>query len=282
MRLVVASGKGGTGKTLVAANLAAVISLEREVVLADCDVEEPNLHLFFPAGEKTLPVMTDVPVFDSSRCTHCGKCADFCQYGAIVVLKERFMFFPEMCHGCGGCELVCPEGAIILQKRPLGHVAFSRPRPGVILISGVMNEREVMSPHVIRETLNYTSGHPVVICDAPPGTACPLVETLEGADACIFVTEPTPFGRHDLALAAGVAEVLGVPAGVVINRSMGEDEIILDFCRSRNLPVFMTIPFDRGIAETANGGQLVTDGMPELSAQFKELFGKVCYLAGVK
>jgi len=281
MRLVVASGKGGTGKTLVAANLAAVLSGEREVVLADCDVEEPNLHLFFPSDEKILPVMTDVPAFDHSRCTHCGKCADFCQYGAIAVLKDRFMFFPEMCHGCGGCKLVCPEGAITMEKRRIGHVAFSTPRRGVVLITGVLNEREIMSPHVIRETLNYASGHPLVICDAPPGMACPVVETLEGADACIFVTEPTPFGLHDLSLAAGVAEVLGVPSGVVINRSLGEDRIILDLCRSRSLPVLMTIPFNRGIAEAANSGQLVTDKMPGMKGQFIELFKKICDLSGV-
>lgn len=282
MRLVVASGKGGTGKTLVAANLAAVLSAKREVVLADCDVEEPNLHLFFPSEEKTLPVMTDVPVFDHSRCNRCGKCGEACQFGAIVVLKDRIMFFPEMCHGCGGCRIVCPEGAISLEKRPIGHVAFSAPREGVILVTGVLNEREIMSPHVIRETLGYTSGHPLVICDAPPGMACPLVETLEGADACIFVTEPTPFGLHDLTLAAGVAEVLKVPSGVVINRSQGDDSIILDFCRLRNLPVLMTIPFDREIAVAANSGQLVTDRIPGMNTQFMDLFRKVCALQGGK
>lgn len=280
MRLVVASGKGGTGKTLVAANLAAVLSAEHEVVLADCDVEEPNLHLFYPAEEKTLPVMTDVPVFDHSRCNRCGKCGEACQFGAIVVLKDRIMFFPEMCHGCGGCRIVCPEGAISLEKRPIGHVAFSAPREGVILVTGVLNEREIMSPHVIREALGYTSGHPLVICDAPPGMACPLVETLEGADACIFVTEPTPFGLHDLTLAAGVAEVLKVPSGVVINRSQGDDSIILDFCRLRNLPVLMTIPFDREIAVAANSGQLVTDRIPGMNTQFMDLFQKVCALQG--
>lgn len=282
MRLVVASGKGGTGKTLIAANLAAVLSSEREVVLADCDVEEPNDHLFFSSDEKTLPVLADVPVFDRSRCNQCGKCADFCQYGAIAVLKDRFMFFPEMCHGCGGCEVVCPEGAITMGKRSIGHVAFSMPRRGLVLITGVLNEREIMSPHVIRETLGYASGHPLVICDAPPGMACPVVETLEGADACIFVTEPTPFGLHDLSLAAGVAEVLGVPSGVVINRSLGDDGIILNLCRDKNLPVLMTIPFDRDIAEAANSGKLVADVMPEMKGQFEELFSRACSLGGVK
>lgn len=282
MRLVVASGKGGTGKTLVAANLAAALSAEREVVLADCDVEEPNLHLFFPSAERTLPVMTDVPAFDSARCTFCGKCADFCQYGALATLKDRLMFFRELCHGCGGCEVVCPEGAITMEKRPIGHVAFSRPRPGIILITGVLNEREVMSPRVIRETLDYVSGHPLVICDAPPGMACPVVETFEGADACIFVTEPTPFGLHDLSLAAGVAEVLNVPSGVVINRSMGDDRIILDLCRDRNMPVLMTIPFDRKIAEITNSGQLVADCMPGMKDRFRDIFRIASGLAGVK
>jgi len=278
MRIVVASGKGGTGKTLVATNLAAVLSSEREVVLADCDVEEPDAHLFLPSEKKTLPVLTDVPAFNQSRCTYCGKCADFCQYGAIVALKDRILFFPEMCHGCGGCEVLCPEGAITIEKRCIGHVAFSQPRDGLILITGTLNEREVMSPRIIRETLRYASGHPLVICDAPPGMACPLVETLEGADACIFVTEPTPFGRHDLSLAAGVASVLGVPSGVVINRSQSDDRIILDLCRERNLPVLLTIPFNREIAETATSGRLVIERIPGMGEQFHDLFAGVCDL----
>jgi MinD superfamily P-loop ATPase len=282
MRLVVASGKGGTGKTLVASNLAAVLASNREVVLVDCDVEEPNAHLFFPSEEKTLPVFTDVPAFENSRCTHCGNCAGSCQFGAIVVLKDRLLFFPQMCHGCGGCELVCPEGAVTMEKRPIGHVTFSTPRTGLVLITGVLHEREIMSPHVIREALGYASGHPLVICDAPPGTACPVVETLEGADACIFVTEPTPFGLHDLALAAGVAEALGVPSGVVINRSMGDDGSIRDLCRARNLPVLLTIPFDRDIAEAANSGQLLTDMMPGMKEQFLDLFRRASELLGVR
>jgi len=168
-----------------------------------------------------------------------------------------------------------------MAKRPIGHIAFSTPRQGLVLITGVLHEREVMSPRVIREALNYASGHALVICDAPPGTACPVVETLEGADACIFVTEPTRFGLHDLTLAAGVAELLGVPSGVVINRSMGDDDSIRDFCRARKLPVLTTIPFDRDIAETVNSGQLLTDRMPIMRGQFRELFSRACVLTGV-
>ncbi|MCQ8893475.1 MAG: ATP-binding protein [Methanolinea sp.] len=275
MRVVVASGKGGTGKTLVAANLAAVVSGSREVVLVDCDVEEPNLHLFFPSETKTLPVLADVPVFDQLRCDHCGECARTCQYGAIVVLPQKNLFFPEMCHGCGGCEITCPQGAISMRKREVGRVEFSRPRCHLTLISGVLNEREVAAPRVIREALLYAGGHPLVICDAPPGTACPLVETLEGADYCVLVTEPTPFGLHDLSLAAGVADVLGVPAGVVINRSMGEDGMVREFCRSKNIPVLWTIPFDRRIAELANDGKLLADGVPGIRELFLGLFAKV-------
>lgn len=276
MRVVVASGKGGTGKTLVAANLAAVaVAGSHEVVLVDCDVEEPNVHLFFPTERKALPVLADIPLFDQSRCDHCGECARTCQYGAIVALSQKNLFFPEMCHGCGGCEIVCPQGAITMGKREVGRVEFSVPRPGLTLISGVLNEREIASPHVIREALSYASGHPLIICDAPPGTACPLVETLDGADYCILVTEPTPFGLHDLTLAAGVADVLGVPAGVVINRSMGEDEMILGFCRSKNIPVLLTIPFDRQIARIVNGGKVLTDELPRMKELFLGLFTKV-------
>jgi len=275
MRVVVASGKGGTGKTLVAANLAAVVACLCDVVLVDCDVEEPNLHLFFPSEKKLLPVLADVPVFDTVRCDHCGECARTCQYGAIVVLSQKNLFFPEMCHGCGGCEIVCPQGAITMGKREVGRIEFSRPRAGLTLVSGVLNEREVAAPRVIREALRYAAGHPLVICDAPPGTACPLVETLEGADFCILVTEPTPFGLHDLSLAAGVAGVLGVLAGVVINRSIGEDEIIWRFCRSENIPVLWTIPFEKRIAELANEGKVLTDEIPEMKELFLRLFAEV-------
>ncbi len=282
MKLVVASGKGGTGKSTVAANVAYSLSRARDVVLVDCDVEEPNLHLFFPAPATEVPVTTPVPEIDADRCTFCGECGRFCRYGALAVLKDRVLVFPELCHSCGGCTLVCPQGAIRETPRTIGSVRCSRPLPTLTLISGVLNEGEVQAPAVIRKAKLLAEGHPLVLYDASPGIACPVIETLEGCDACILVTESTPFGLHDLRLAAEVAEKLGISAGVVINRSDGRDDPIVAFCRDHDLPVLMTIPFDRQIAAVQNPGGLIGRELPGWEERFVELFRKASALQEVR
>jgi MinD superfamily P-loop ATPase len=276
MNIIVASGKGGTGKTLVAANLASAISDTREVLLVDCDVEEPNLHLFFAEGGYELPVTTPVPVFDPERCTACGKCAGVCRYGAITVLKDPPpLFFEKLCHSCGGCEMICPEGAIHEEERTIGKLRFSIPRDNIILISGILNEGEVMAPKVIGAAKSYAKGHPLTILDASPGIACPVVEAMQGADYCILVTESTPFGLHDLALAESVTRCLGIPSGVVINRYSEDDDEVIDFCREKDLPVLMTIPFNRDIARIQNTGGLISDKIPAYKQEFVRLFSRV-------
>jgi MinD superfamily P-loop ATPase len=200
MQIVIASGKGGTGKSTVAANLAWSRAQAAPVTLVDCDVEEPNLHLFFPGEHTETPVTRLVPAFDGERCTRCGECGRFCRFGAIAVLKDRVLFFPEICHSCGGCMLVCPSAAITEKPIPLGRIEERHPLSALRLISGVMNEGEAVGIPVIRAAKEAAAGDGTVILDSSPGTACPVIETVKGSDVCVLVTEATPFGLHDLKL----------------------------------------------------------------------------------
>ncbi len=272
MKIAIASGKGGTGKSTVAANLAYTIARSRDVVLVDCDVEEPNLHLFFPAPAVDVPVTTPVPEIDPDRCTLCGECGRFCPFGALAVVKDCVLTFPHLCHSCGGCTLVCPQGAIREVPRTIGRVACSRPLPRLVLVSGILNEGEVQAPAVIRAAKMFAEGHPLILYDASPGIACPVIETLEGSDFCLLVTESTPFGLHDLRLAVEVAETLGIPAGIVINRSDGEDAATVAFAQEHNLPILMTIPFSREIAAVQNRGGLIGRDLPGWEERFMDLF----------
>ncbi|MDD4136435.1 MAG: ATP-binding protein, partial [Methanoregula sp.] len=248
MKIAVASGKGGTGKSMVAANLAFTLARTEPVTLVDCDVEEPNLHLFFPGPATSLDVTVPVPAIDYFACKYCGKCGEFCQYGALTVLPDRVLFFPELCHSCGGCTLVCPKNAITEAQKRIGTISTLVPQAGLKLISGTLDTGSPHAVPVIREAKKQAARDSVVILDTAPGTSCPVVEALDGCDACILVTESTPFGLHDLQLAVDVAARLGVPAGIVINRSDGKDEDTIRFCIDHDLEILMTIPFDREIA----------------------------------
>jgi len=280
MKIAVASGKGGTGKTMVAANLAFTLSRTCQVTLVDCDVEEPNLHLFFPSPVTVTDVNIAVPVIDEKTCDRCGMCGEFCQYGALTVLRDRVLFFPELCHSCGGCTLVCPKNAIHEVPKRIGAVTFATVLPHLNLITGYLDAGNPHAVPVIRAAKKMAENDNLVICDASPGTSCPVVETLENCDACILVTESTPFGRHDLALAVDVTERLGIPAGVVINRSDGQDQETLDFCANHDLDVMITIPFDRRIAAIQSKGDLLCRVRPEWQKTFCSLFDKCRTLAG--
>lgn len=271
MKIAIASGKGGTGKSTVAANLAWTLARSRDVVLVDCDVEEPNLHLFFPGETEAVPVTALVPEIDDDLCNFCGECGEFCRFGALAVVKDCVLTFPYLCHSCGGCALVCPQGAIKEIPRTIGQVSCSKPLSRMVLISGILNEGEVLAPTVIGAAKMFAEGHPFVLYDASPGIACPVIETLEGSDYCVLVTESTPFGLHDLRLAAGVAEELGIPAGVVINRSDGQDEETVAFCRDHDLPILMTIPFSREIAAIQNRGGLISRDLVGWEERFADL-----------
>jgi len=282
MKLAVASGKGGTGKTMVAANLAFTRAWANEpVTLVDCDVEEPNLHLFFPGSAVTTDVTVPVPVIDVSRCQHCGACGKFCQYGALTVLPARVLFFSELCHSCGGCMLACPNGAISEEPKRVGTLSSASPLPSLTLIAGTLDTGDPHAVPVIREAKKMADSSPVVILDTAPGTSCTVIEALDGCDACILVTESTPFGLHDLRLATDVAAQMGIPAGVVINRSDGNDDETRRFCAERSLPILLTVPFDREIAAIQSRGDLLCRARPEWQKEFGDLFEQSRALARV-
>jgi len=281
MRIAVASGKGGTGKTTVATSLALSLasdSTRPPPLFLDCDVEAPNAHLFLrPTFERRQEVGILIPRVDESKCTHCGKCAEVCQYHAIAVLGKKVLVFAQLCHGCGSCALICPEHAISEVPDVMGVLEFGTTRAGIVFARGVMNVGEPMAVPVIRQLKKWIAPQPnqIVIMDAPPGTTCPVVESVRSADFLLLVTEPTPFGLHDLKLAAQIARELNLPAGVVINRDGIGDAGVEEFCAAERLPILMRIPFDRAIAEGIAQGQTLVDMRPECLSSFQSLFNQV-------
>jgi MinD superfamily P-loop ATPase len=268
MRIVIASGKGGTGKTTVAVALA--LSLP-EAQFVDADAEEPNAHLFLhPTIDRTIPVHMMVPEVDLSACTFCGKCAEFCQFNAMAVVKEKVLVFPELCHGCGGCVYACPEDAIEARERQIGEVEVGTARD-MRFVQGRLKPAEPSAVRIVREEIAQLEPNTVAVLDAAPGTACAVQDTIGESDFCLLVTEPTPFGLHDLRMAMDVAQELEVPAAVIINRSGPRDPIIEEECRRRNIPVLLKIPFDRRIAEAYSRGEPLVDAFPEWRDHFRQI-----------
>jgi len=273
MIIAVASGKGGTGKTTVATNLAK--SLGRGVQLIDCDVEEPNCHLFLnPRIERTEEVSLLNPTVDLNKCTYCGECAKICHFSAIVVIRENILTFPELCHGCGGCLLVCPEDAISEIPKPIGTLQEGW-SDSLGFIDGRLEVSQAMSPPLIKAARSLARENGVVIIDSPPGTSCPVIAAVKGSDFCILVTEPTPFGLNDLELAVEVVQQLKIPVGVVINRADIGDLAVKEFCKRLGIPVLMEIPEDRQIAEAYSRGVMIIDVIPEYKMKFQDLFGTI-------
>ncbi|MGQ9655725.1 MAG: ATP-binding protein [Thermodesulfobacteriota bacterium] len=273
MILAVASGKGGTGKTTVATNLARCLGSRAQLI--DCDVEEPNAHLFLkPVIERVSEVTLPIPEVDLSRCTYCGQCSEFCRFSAIVVVGRQLLSFPEMCHGCGGCSLVCPEKAIGESPRVLG-VLEEGVADGVAFVHGRLRVGEAMSPPLIRAARRRAMADRTVILDAPPGTSCPVITAVRDTDYCVMVTEPTPFGINDLMLAVEVVRSLGIPHGVVVNRSDLDSEELHELCRKEGLHILLEIPEDRRIAEAYSKGQMIVDVYPEYRWDFLNLFQRV-------
>lgn len=258
MQIVIASGKGGTGKTTIASNLAFVLSEKYNITLADCDVEEPNQGIFFPCNTEVQTVQVEVPLISEERCVLCGACGDFCRFGALTVLKDRVLFFPNLCHSCGGCFRVCPSGAIDKQVIEVGETQICHPTDSLKVVTGKLKEGDTRTTVVIRAVRDMISSDPVIILDAPPGTACPFIETVDGVDLCVLVTESTPLGLHDLSVAIDVLNLLKIPTVVVINRSDGNDDLILRYCDEHLLPVLMQIPFDFTLLKAQNTGILIS------------------------
>jgi len=272
MRIVVASGKGGTGKTTVATSLA--LSAGDSVRFMDCDVEAPNAALFLnPVLDNRKEVGIQLPVVDEALCTHCGKCAEVCEFHAIAVIGKKILVFPELCHGCGSCTLVCLEKAISERLDVMGVLESGMTAMGVDFAQGVMNVGEPMAVPIIRELKKWSPAHPfdIEIRDAPPGASCPVVETMRGADFILLVTEPTPFGLHDLKQVVGITRELGIPAGVVVNRDGIGDNAVEAYCAEAGLPIRLRIPMERRFAEAIASGRTLVDAAPEYRAAFRTL-----------
>jgi MinD superfamily P-loop ATPase len=270
MIITVASGKGGTGKTTVATNLA--VAVESDVQVLDCDVEEPNTHLFLkPEISDTTTATTPVPEIDLEKCTLCGECEKICQFKAIVVLGDTVLTFPEMCHGCGGCTAVCPAATIKEIGRELGVIETGH-RKDVAFGHGRLRIGEAMAPPLIKKVRALALPNRFTIIDAPPGTSCPVIASMKGTDFVVLVTEPTPFGLYDLKLAVGAVKLLGIPHGLVINRADLGDRQVYAYAEEEHIPILMEIPFDRRVAEAYSDGALIVETHPEWRDAFRHLY----------
>lgn len=276
MIIAIASGKGGTGKTTLATNLAHILGRETgSVELLDCDVEEPNCHIFSrPKLETSAPVTTPIPHVEENKCTGCGICGEVCQYSAIVCLKGKVLVFPELCHGCGGCVRFCPENAIREEGREVGVVQTGR-AAAYRFVQGKLKIGEVMAPPVIRAVKNASDHCDITIIDAPPGTSCPVIEAVKDADFVLLATEATPFGLNDLKLAVEMVRALNIPFAVAVNRCDTGDNAVKDYCQKEGIRVLLEIPDDRRIAEAYSVGKMISDVLPDYRQQFFNLFDSI-------
>jgi len=273
MRISVASGKGGTGKTTVALSMA--FSAEGPVQLMDCDVEEPNCYLFLsPVITERIPVTIETPDIIIEKCTFCGRCSKVCRFNAIAVFPGNAMVFPELCHGCSGCWLACPESAISIKDRVIG--AVEKGKSGHIdFVHGKLDVGVALSPPLIKAVKRESIKEGVTIIDAPPGASCPMVAAVNGTEICILVTEPTPFGLHDLAIAVETLRKIGVPCGVVINRAGVRYGELYDYLEKEQIELLLEIPFERKYAESYSSGDILARAHSELQSQFSGLLRNV-------
>ncbi|MFQ3549912.1 MAG: NifB/NifX family molybdenum-iron cluster-binding protein [Armatimonadota bacterium] len=275
--IAVASGKGGTGKTTISANLAYTASkkLDIGITYLDCDVEEPNGHIFLsPNITNIIPVSVPMPIIDESKCTACGKCKEICQFNAIAVLGKTVMTFPTLCHGCGGCMLVCHEKAISESSREIGVLEHGKSED-IFFVHGKLNIKEAMSPPLIRKVKEHIPNNGLIIIDAPPGTSCPVIQSINSSDYVILVTEPTPFGLNDLILAVDMLRELKLPFSVVVNRSNIGDDRVRTYCKEENIKILLEIPHQKAIAEAYSRGKLIAKEIDSVGKLFNELLENI-------
>jgi len=289
MIISVASGKGGTGKTTIAVNLALALAKNKEknVQFLDCDVEEPNAHLFLkPVITNSESVKIPVPKIDDEKCNYCGKCAEVCVFNAIAVTKNKVLVFPGLCHGCGACTLFCPEKAISEEGNEIGILEEGK-AGSINFTYGRLNIGEPMAPPIIRKIKkrinkngikgknNDITNHHITLIDAPPGTSCPVIESVKDSDYTILVTEPTPFGLHDLILAVEVLQKLKIPHGVVLNKCDIGDHKVEEYCKKNNIPLLLFIPMDKEIAVAYSQGIPIVQINSSYKQKFIQLFQKI-------
>ncbi|EAT14588.1 4Fe-4S binding protein [Desulfuromonas acetoxidans] len=267
MKLAIASGKGGTGKTTLSVALAQVA--DRPVQLLDCDVEEPNSHLFFEQAATDCEIVTvPVPRIDEQRCQHCGACGEFCAFNALACLPTETVLFEGLCHSCGGCRLVCPHDAISEQQQRIGVIRKAR-HGKIDLFSGVLDVGLAMSPPLIRALKRHQNDETLILLDCPPGTSCPLSTTIQDADMVLLITEPTPFGLHDLEIAVETVRQLKRPIAVIINRSDLGDNSVTNYCRRERIPVLLQLPYEKRVAVAYSRGEGLLDALPGLETQLE-------------
>ena len=278
--VAVASGKGGTGKTTVAANLARTArDAGQNVQYLDCDVEEPNGHIFLkPQDMSSRQVTVDVPQVDVEKCTACGQCGQICQYGAIICIKENVLTFEPLCHSCGGCLRVCPDEAITPKALEIGAIECGE-AGGIDFVSGRLNVGHVRTPTLIKEVKKHIRPETLAILDVPPGTSCPVVEALKETDFVLLVTEPTPFGLNDLKLAVALVCELNLPFAVVINRDGIGDDDVDRYCEAEAVEIAFRLADDRRIAEAYSSGRMIVEVLDDYK---KEFLGVYSYLERAK
>jgi MinD superfamily P-loop ATPase len=287
MKIAIASGKGGTGKTTVATNLAwAAARSGRRVAYVDCDVEEPNGHLFLkPRITSARAIGRMHPKVDDDKCTHCGLCGEICQFSAIVCVGQKVLAYPELCHACGGCTLVCRPGAITEVLRETGKLEAGMAEAGaagtIHFIQGVLNIGEAMSTPLIRQVKAESTGEQLRIVDCPPGTSCPVIESVRDAEMVLLVTEPTPFGLNDLTLAVEMVRAMKLPFAVIINRSGIGDRKTQEYCRREGIEIMAEIMDDRRVAEAYSKGLLACEAVPEFSLCMEGLLDRLCGTDGL-
>ena len=275
MKIAIASGKGGTGKTFVSTNLAFALSETGQVSLVDCDVEEPNSYLFLnPEIKEQQDITIKVPVIDNSKCTGCRLCSTHCEFHALITVKDKTYVFEDLCHGCGFCMRICPEGAIGEKDKVIGEFSYGFVGSMDFYMGKMRVGTELATP-VIRFVKNQVKDKGVVIFDSPPGTSCPVVETIEDCDFVVLVTEPTPFGLNDLRLAVEAVKSLGLRFGVVENRAMEGVNIVRDYLAENGIPLLSEIPLDREIAEVYSHGKLVVREIPSYRDRFLKIYDEI-------